>query len=208
MPSPYPFKTDSEVRHTLLEDGQGLATGVVMCTMGVVLLTHLGLVTGQTAGLAVVISYVTGLSFGPVFFVINIPFYIFAIKAMGWEFTLKSLLCVAGLSIGTELMPLGFVIERLDPALGAIMFGVVTGIGLLAIFRHKGSLGGLGVLAIWIQDRFGIRAGYIQLGFDAILFTVAAFLFPFSVVAYSLLGALALNGLIAFNHRRDWYVVR
>jgi uncharacterized membrane-anchored protein YitT (DUF2179 family) len=149
-----------------------------------------------------------GRSFGLIFFLINIPFYLFAIKAMGWEFTLKSMACVAALSLGTELVPLGFAIERLDPTLGAIMFGVVTGIGLLAIFRHKSSLGGLGVVAIWIQDRFGIRAGYIQLGFDAVLFAVAAFLFPLSVVMYSLLGAVVLNGLIAFNHRRDWYIPR
>ncbi|MBV6658524.1 MAG: YitT family protein [Devosiaceae bacterium] len=207
MPTPVPVP-QSTIKHTALEDAQGLATGAIMCTMGVVLLTHLGLITGQTAGLAVVIAYLMDRSFGLVFFVINIPFYLFAIKAMGWEFTLKSLGCVAALSIGTELVPLGFAIERLDPALGAVMFGVVTGIGLLAIFRHKGSLGGLGVLAIWIQDRFGIRAGYIQLGFDALLFTVAAFLFPLSVVMYSLLGAVVLNGLIAFNHRRDWYIPR
>ena len=207
MPSPVPIQ-QSTIKHSPVEDVQGLATGVVMCTMGLVILTHLGLITGQTAGLAVVISYLTGQSFGLVFFLVNIPFYLFAMKAMGWEFTLKSMGCVAALSLGTELVPLGFAIERLNPVLGATMFGVVTGIGLLAIFRHKGSLGGLGVVAIWIQDRFGIRAGYIQLGFDAALFGVAAFLFPFSVVAYSLLGAVVLNGLIAFNHRRDWYVVR
>ena len=207
MPSPV-HVTQSTIKHTPLEDTQGLATGVVMCTMGVVILTHLGLITGQTAGLALVIAYVTGLSFGLVFFVINVPFYLFAIRAMGWEFTLKSMACVAGLSLGTEFVPLGFAIERLNPVLGAVMFGVVTGIGLLAIFRHKGSLGGLGVLAIWIQDNLGIRAGYIQLGFDVLLFAVAAFLFPLSVVMYSLLGALVLNGLIAFNHRRDWYIAR
>lgn len=207
MPSPVPI-AQSTIKHTSLEDVQGLATGVVMCTMGLVILTHLGLITGQTAGLAVVISYLTGLSFGPVFFAINIPFYFFAVRAMGWEFTLKSLACVAVLSLATELVPMGFAIERLDPVLGAIMFGVVTGIGLLAIFRHKGSLGGLGVVALWIQDRYGIRAGYIQLGFDAVLFIAAAFLFPLSVVMYSLLGAVVLNALIAFNHRRDWYVPR
>ncbi|MEM6384313.1 MAG: YitT family protein [Pseudomonadota bacterium] len=207
MPSPVPVPR-STITHTPLEDVQGLATGAVMCTMGVFLLTHLGLITGQTAGLAVVISYLTGWSFGLVFFVVNLPFYVFAIRAMGWEFTLKSMACVVALSVGTEYMPLGFAIERLDPALGAIMFGVVTGIGLLAIFRHKGSLGGLGVVAIWVQDTFGIRAGYIQLGFDAALFAVAAVLFPLSVVMYSVLGAVVLNGLIAFNHRRDWYIPR
>lgn len=207
MPSPVPV-AQSTVKHTPLEDVQGLATGVVMCTMGLVILTHLGLITGQTAGLAVVISYLTGISFGLIFFLINIPFYLFAIKAMGWEFTFKSMACVAALSLGTELVPSGFAIERLDPVLGTIMFGVVTGIGLLAIFRHKASLGGLGVVALWIQDNLGVRAGYIQLGFDAVLFAVAAFLFPLSVVMYSLLGAVVLNGLIAFNHRRDWYIPR
>lgn len=207
MPSPVPV-AQSTIKHTALEDAQGLATGAVMCSMGLVLLTHLGLITGQTAGLAVVISYLTGGSFGLIFFAINVPFYLFAIKAMGWEFTLKSMACVAALSLATEFVPLGFAIERLNPVLGVIMFGVVTGIGLLAIFRHKGSLGGLGVVALWIQDTYGIRAGYIQLGFDAVLFTVAAFLFPLSVVMYSLLGAVVLNALIAFNHRRDWYVPR
>lgn len=207
MPSPVPI-AQSTIKHTVLEDAQGLATGTIMCSMGLVILTHLGLITGQTAGLAVVISYLTGLSFGWVFVAINVPFYLFAVRAMGWEFTLKSMACVVALSVATEFVPYGFAIERLNPVLGSIMFGVVTGIGLLAIFRHKGSLGGLGVVAIWVQDRFGIRAGYIQLGFDALLFTVAAFLFPVSVVMYSLLGAVVLNGLIAFNHRRDWYVPR
>ena len=35
---------------------------------------------------------------------------------------------------------------------------------------------------------------------------IAVFIFPASVVAYSLLGAVVLNGVIAFNHRRDRYV--
>jgi hypothetical protein len=32
------------------------------------------------------------------------------------------------------------------------------------------------------------------------------FLFPASVVGYSLLGALVLNLIITFNHRRDRYI--
>ena len=71
MPSPVPVP-QSTIKHSPLEDVQGLATGTVMCVMGLVILTHLGLITGQTAGLAVVISYLTGASFGLVFFVINI----------------------------------------------------------------------------------------------------------------------------------------
>lgn len=208
MPAPVPFPEDDTVRHTVLDDVQGLATGVTMCSLGLVILTHLGLMTGQTAGAAVILSYVTGYSFGTVFFIINLPFYWLAVKRMGWTFTLKSLACVTALAVATDYIPLGFEINRLNPLLGVAFFGTITGIGLLAVFRHGGSLGGLGVVALYIQDTYGFRAGWVQLIVDGALFVVAAFLFPFSVVVYSLIGAVILNVLIALNHRRDRYIAR
>lgn len=206
MPAPMPIPDPDAVKHTVLDDIQGLSTGIAMCSLGLVLLTHMGFMTGQTAGLAVIISYLTGYSFGTVFFVVNLPFYWLAVRRMGWRFTAKSLLCVTALAVSTDYIPLGFEIERLNPLLGIVFFGTVTGIGLLAIFRHGGSLGGLGIVALYIQDNFGFRAGYVQLIVDAVLFLVAALVFPFSVVFYSLIGALILNVLIAFNHRRDRYI--
>lgn len=206
MPAPVPFPDPEIVKHSALDDVQGLTTGVTMCSLGLVLLTHMGLMTGQTAGAAVIIAYLTGWSFGAVFFVINLPFYWLAVKRMGWKFTLKSLACVTALAIATDYIPLGFQIEYLNPFLGVAFFGTVTGIGLLAVFRHGGSLGGFGVVAVYIQDTYGFRAGWVQLIFDAFLFLLAAFLFPASVVFYSLIGALILNVLIAFNHRRDRYI--
>jgi uncharacterized membrane-anchored protein YitT (DUF2179 family) len=162
--------------------------------------------TGQTAGIALILSYLTGYSFGVTFFMINIPFYWLAQRRMGWEFTLKSLACVTGLSVLTEILPRGLVIAFLDPLLGVIVFGAVTGLGLLAIFRHKGSLGGIGVIALLVQDKTGFRAGYVQLLVDAVIFAVAFALFEPRIVLYSLVGAVVLNGVIAFNHRRDRYI--
>ena len=54
-------------QHSLIEDTQGILYGSGMAAVGIVILTHLGLVTGQTAGLAILISYMTGWSFGAVF---------------------------------------------------------------------------------------------------------------------------------------------
>lgn len=196
----------SQVEHSILDDVQGLALGVFLCGLGLHVLTYLGLITGQTAGIAVIISYLTGWSFGLVFFLVNLPFYLLAYRRLGLEFTVKSLICVTLLSLVTDYLPLGFTIQSLHPALGAVMFGAFVGIGLLAMFRHNGSLGGLGVVALMVQDRYGFRAGYVQLITDAVIFGVAAFLFPLSVVAWSLLGAVVLNLMITFNHRRDRYI--
>ena len=53
-------------RHSPLDDGQGLFIGTVMVAFGLGLLQHLGLVTGQIAGLALLVSTWTGVPFGPV----------------------------------------------------------------------------------------------------------------------------------------------
>lgn len=95
-----------------------------LCGLGIDLLTQVRLITGQTAGLAVIVSYLTGYSFGTVFFLINLPFYLIAYRWLGLAFTLKLLISVTLLSLITDLLPLGFRIEALDPALGAVIFTV------------------------------------------------------------------------------------
>jgi uncharacterized membrane-anchored protein YitT (DUF2179 family) len=200
------MKNAPSPRYNLVDDIQGLSLGVFLCGLGIHVLTSVGLITGQTAGLAVIIAYLTGYSFSVVFFAINLPFYFLAYKRLGPAFTIKSLISVTLLSVVTTLLPFGFTIQSLEPALGAVIFGSLVGLGLLAMFRHNGSLGGLGVIALLVQDTTGFKAGWVQLITDAVIFTAALFLFPASVVFYSLLGAVVLNMIITFNHRRDRYI--
>ena len=192
--------------HTLFEDAQGLLFGALICAFGVHVLTSAGLVTGQTAGLAVLISYATGWSFGPVFFTINLPFYALALARMGMGFTLRTFIAVGLLSLFTALMPLLITFDTLHPLGAAIIFGAVTGPGLLALFRHRSSLGGVGILALWVQDRLGVQAGWVQLAFDVAIFAAAFALIDPVLVLYSALGALIVNLIIAINHRRDRYI--
>jgi uncharacterized membrane-anchored protein YitT (DUF2179 family) len=194
------------IRHTLLEDAQGIAYGTLMASFGITILTHLGLVTGQTAGLAVLISYATGWSFGPVFFVVNLPFYWFGYKRLGLAFTIKSFIAVGLLSVLSLFLPGWVHFDSVNPVVGAILFGAITGSALLALFRHGASLGGIGILALYLQDRTGFRAGYTQLVFDVALFATALLLRDPATVALSVLGAVVLDLVIAINHRRDHYI--
>lgn len=193
-------------QHSLIEDAQGIAYGAFMASFGIVILTHLGFVTGQTAGMAVLISYATGWGFGPVFFAINLPFYILGYLRMGPGFTLKTFIAVALVSGLSMLMPGWISFATLNPAMGAVLIGLMSGSALLALFRHGASLGGVGIVALYLQDKTGFRAGYTQLIFDALLFSVALALRDVQTVAWSFLGALVLNMVIAVNHRRDRYI--
>jgi uncharacterized membrane-anchored protein YitT (DUF2179 family) len=197
--------TDPE-KHSLIEDAQGIAYGATMAAFGIVILTHLGLITGQTAGLAVLISYATGWAFGPVFFAINLPFYVLGYLRMGWQFTFKTFLSVALLSALSLWLPTQVSFASLNPYFGAVLFGFVSGSALLALFRHGASLGGIGIVALMLQDRLGWRAGWVQLGFDAVLFAAAFLVIEGRLVLISFLGALVVNLVIAINHRRDRYV--
>ncbi len=197
------------LEHSLIEDAMAFVLGTALCAFAVVVLTHLGLITGQTAGLGVLLSYVTGLSFSVVFFVVNLPFYLFAWVRMGPRFTIKSFIAVALVSVLTEMMSRNIAFSVLDPTLGALLAGATAGMGLIVLFRHGASLGGVGVLALWMQEKLGFQAGWVQLGFDVLLFAAAVFVLPdLALVGWSLLGAVVVNLIIAVNHRKDRYIGR
>lgn len=198
--------SDTLPRYTLLEDAQGLLVSIVQGAFGILLLRTAGLVTGGTAGLALLISYATGWTFGWVFFLVNLPFYAFAWWKKGRVFAAKSFAAVTAVSWLAEALPNWITITNLHPALAAILFGVIAGVGLLGLFRHGSSLGGVSIVAVILQDATGIRAGWVQLGWDACLFAVSLFILSPEQVLWSLLGAVVLNFVIAMNHRRDWYL--
>jgi len=194
-------------RYALHEDAQGLLIASIEAALGIHLLRAAGLVTGGTAGFALILSYLGGWSFGMVFFLVNIPFFALALWARGRVFFVKSLVTVTLVSVLAEALKPLFDVGQIHPGVAAVLFGVTAGVGLLGLFRHSGSLGGVSIVALILQDRFGIRAGYVQIAHDLALFAVAAFILPPDREAWSLVGALVLNLVIAFNHRRDWYVV-
>lgn len=195
-------------RHTVLEDIQGIVIGATLVALSIQFLSQANLITGQIAGLALITSYATDWSFGLVFFVLNLPFYILAVRQLGWTFNLKTFVAVALMSTISELFPYVLTVDMVHPALGAMLGGVLAGIGLLSLIRHGATLGGVGIVALWLQDTRGVQAGNTQLLFDVFVFGLAFWILPADVVAWSLLGAVILNMIITVNHRRDRYVAR
>lgn len=200
----HPAQLPSE--HTLFEDLQALVTATLFVALGVGMFQHASLLTGGTAGMAFLVHYATGWRFGPVFFAINLPFAWFAARTMGWRFTLKSFIAVALLSAFTELLPLALRFDWLQPVYAAVMGGFLIGVGLLMLFRHRASLGGFNVLVLWLQQRFGWRAGVVQMGFDCLIVVAALAIVDLKAVALSVLGAVALNGVVAVNHKPGRYL--
>ncbi|MDX1370058.1 YitT family protein [Pseudomonas sp.] len=194
------------MRHPLWEDALALLMGTAMVALGIALYAHAGLLTGGTVGVAFLLKYLLGWSFGWSFFLINLPFYALAIWQMGWQFTLRTFCAVGLVSLLAELTPQWIGFTQLNVLYAALFGGFAMGLGLLMLFRHRASLGGVNILALFLQERFGLRAGKVQMGIDVAIVLTAVFIVPLDKVVLSILGAVALNLVLAINHRAGRYM--
>ncbi|WP_439112786.1 YitT family protein [Hydrogenophaga sp.] len=193
-------------RHKPHEDIQALLTGTLFVALGVVMFRHTGLITGGTAGLAFLLHYATGWNFSLVFFAINLPFYGLAFQRMGWVFTLKTFAAVALLAVFAQWVPQGITFGVLSTGFAAVTGGLLMGAGMLMLFRHRASLGGFNVLVLYLQERFGWRAGHVQMAFDCAIVLAAIAVVDWAQILWSVLGAVVLNMTLAINHRPGRYM--
>lgn len=194
------------VRHSFFEDSLAIFTGTLFVSVGLVLFKQAGLLSGGTAGTAFLLHYASGYTLGVIYFVINIPFYWFAWKHMGKEFTVKTFVSVALLSYLTEATPQIFLIEKMSAGYISIVGGLLLGSGSLFLARHKASLGGVAIAALYLQRHRGWRAGKVQLVVDVTVLLLAFAVIPREQVMFSILAAFAMNVFIALNHRPGRYV--
>ena len=200
------FYSADPSRHTPLEDAQGMFISAMVAALGLYLLNEIGLLTSGTAGVAFLLHYAFDIPFGLLFFLVNLPFYYLSFKRLGLAFSVKTFVAILMVSLITELERRFLVIEYLDPFWAALLGGILIGYGLLGLYRHRASLGGIGILAIYIQDRFKVPAGLVQLAFDLCVMIAAFFVVSPTTVMWSLFSAVILNLLLTINHRSDRYI--
>ena len=191
--------------HTAIEDGLALLTGTLLVAVGLQFFQVCGVGSGGAPGLALLLHYGTGLGLAPALVVVNLPFYVFAYLRMGWRFTLKTFVAVSLLAAETWSLPRLMEFGRVDPSFGAAFGGLMIGVGLLILIRHKSSLGGVGIMALHLQDKRGWPAGKVQMLLDALILTALIAVLDLPHLALSLVGAVALNLVLATNHKSGRY---
>lgn len=195
----------SGLAHTLKDDVYGLVLGVMFIAIGLNLLKLSGMITGGIAGIALLLSYVVPLSIGVLFILTNIPFMIFCYFSMGRAFTLKTLIVNIALSLATQAVPRLLTINYVHPLFSALVGGTFLGMGILSLARHNASVGGTGVVTLWLYKRFNINAGKSQMLLDMQVFAISLFTMPVSLLLWSALSALAMNAMLMNWHKPGRY---
>lgn len=206
MPPVIPTQQTTARPHSLAEDGYAIAIGCAFIAMGLILLKAANLVTGGMAGIALLLSYLIPWSPAALFLLINIPFFIFAGRAMGMAFGLKTLFAnVAIMGVGLA-MPTALQIARVSPFFAALFGGSIIGFGILAIARHGAGVGGVGVVALILQRRRGWNAGRTQMLCDIMILLASLPVLSFERFGLSVLSAAAMNMVLIVNHRPGRYI--
>lgn len=182
-----------------------IVVSTLLISFAVLLLRQAGALTGGTVGLAFLVHYLSGWSFGLLFFLFNLPFYYLAIRRMGWRFTIKTFIAITLVSLFSDFHQHFIHFDKLQPVYATLFGSLIIGLGLIVLFRHRGSLGGVNILALYLQDKYNIRAGKLQMAVDLCIVLAALFVVSWPMLLASIGGAIILNLVIAMNFRPGRY---
>lgn len=191
--------------HSLFEDILAIFMGSLMITLGVFFFKSVGVLSGGVTGIALLLNQLFELSFSWSFLILNLPFFALGLYQNSKEFAFKSLLCAVLVSINSAYMPELIELTAINSIYAATAGGFVFGMGLLTLIRHKSSLGGFTVLALYLQDKYNYSAGKIQMTIDVSILTLSFFLTSLNVLMLSILGVIVLNLVIVVNHKKGRY---
>ena len=176
-----------------------------MISLGVFFFQSIGILSGGITGIALLLNQMFDLNFIWLFFLLNLPFFVMAIYQNSFEFALKSLFCSALVSFWVANMNQLIQLKHIQPVYAATAGGFLFGMVLLTLIRHKASLGGFTVLALYLQDKYNYSAGKIQMFIDIAVLTLSFVLTSINILLLSILGVVILNLVITVNHKKGRY---
>ena len=194
------------LKHNIWEDLFGITIGAVLLSVGIDILEKGEILTGGTAGLALLIAHQFSQNVAIVYPLVSAPFLLLSWFKKGKIFTLRTALTVLYVSFLVNLIPQIMNVDVKNELLASLISNIFLTMGLLALFRHNSSVGGFGVVALIAQEQFNFKAGYAQLILDLVVMAIALLYYSPNQVFVSLLGVIVLNLGLAVNHRADRYL--
>lgn len=160
-----------------------------------VFMRPVGLVSGGIVGVSVILRRLIDIEPAYTQWALNLPLLVLAVAALGPRFGLKS-------ALGSFLLPFFILLSRGapaatdDPLLAALFAGAGVGAGIGLVFRGKGSVGGLSIIARVIADRTGVSSGTILMALDGTVIVAAGALFGLEAAMYALIVVFVMGRVL------------
>ena len=174
--------------------------GTTLFSLGVnIIITPLGLYNGGFMGMAQLIrtGLVQGLGLtflgqvdiaGIIYYIINIPLFIWAWKEMGKRFLVSSLITVSVQTVWMTFVPIPKEPIISDYLTACIIGGLVVGTGVGMVLRGRSSGGGQDIVGVVCTKKYpGFSVGKITIMMNAAIYAVCLWMFDIEIVVYSLI---------------------
>ncbi|MGE4299453.1 MAG: YitT family protein [Desulfovibrionaceae bacterium] len=163
-------------------------------------------VPGGLFGLSSLIYYASGLlDPGSLYFLLNLPIFIFAWVKVGRRFCLYSLYAMAAISLIYRVV--NIPIELHNQFYAAVAAGFVCGMGSGIVLRSLGSNGGLDLVAVWLYQTYNIGIGKCYFMFNLCLFLASSSVLSNDLIVASIIMVFISSmsveyALAMFNQRK------
>ncbi|HHT65247.1 MAG: YitT family protein [Caldicoprobacterales bacterium] len=169
------------------------------------------LLNGGMTGIAMMLQYLFRIPTSISIVVLNIPLFFGSNRFIGKRFTYLSILGILFSSLFLFLTR-GWVIDVENSIVAAIFGGLIAGIGSGIVIKNRGSLGGTDIISVIVNKYLSFSIGGVGMAINAIILTVAAFLFNVEMAMLTIVAIFVANKAVdaiqeGFNHRKTVVIV-
>jgi uncharacterized membrane-anchored protein YitT (DUF2179 family)/predicted metal-dependent HD superfamily phosphohydrolase len=151
---------------------------------------------GGVTGLSLLVHEIYHVNLAMTIIAINIPLVAISYFTVSKQFALKTMICIALLSVCLFLVP--YPVITSDKLLISIFGGFFMGLGVGFSMRAGSAMDGLEVLALYTWKRTSFTITEIIMALNIIIFGIAAFKFGIETALYSILTYFAASKTIDY----------
>ena len=137
------------------------------------------------------LSFVTDNYIGSIYFLLNIPLMLLAIRKFGKDFLVKSAVCITSYSVLLSLVPVAEYNYLPDTITACLAGGILCGLGCGMTLMSKGSGGGEGILGLLLMHRYhNMSVGKVFNIINIFVFGSCILLYDVAAAVYSIFFAV------------------
>lgn len=171
------------------------------------------LISGGISGIALILYYLIGLPVGISNLLLNVPILYGAYRHLGRWYVAVSIFGTIMFSVVIDsfafLTDLDF---SHNPIVGAIMGGILSGIGGGLMYRYGGNSGGMDVIGAIVRKYWGLQIGSVVFIVNCIILLLSAYLFTVEAAVITLISIyisaqLSNKVVTGFNQRKAVFII-
>lgn len=164
-----------------------IISGCILCAIAIngILIPHHFATSGITGIALIIHKKLPAINIGLIYFLCNVPLFVFAWMAVGRRFFFYSLVGMLMLSLSVALIHIPLHLD--DRILSALLAGLISGLGVGITLRSSGSQGGIDILSVLLLKRFSVGIGNTILAVNAIVLILVALAYSLEAVLYTLI---------------------